>query len=124
MSSTRRRRGDGRRQTDRKNRTFTLPVVLVEFLGYATIPATIFIAYFILGLEEVAAEIENPFGEDANDLPLDQFTTTIRSSVFELLCEAEGTLVRRGSRTAMHTPGTPSRFSTEDLTMMSPKDMF
>ena len=65
---------------------------------------------------------KNPFGEDANDLPLDQFTTTIRSSVFELLCEAEGTLV--GRRATQHTPGTPSRFSTEDLTMMSPKDMF
>ena len=42
--------------------------------------------------------------------------------MFQLLCEAEGTLV--GRRTTLQTPGTPSRFSMEDLTLMSPKDMF
>merc|ERR1712078_643266 len=58
----------------------------IEVVGVASIPVAFLVSYLIIGEEDVAAEIENPFGVDANDLPLDQFTTTIRSNIFELLC--------------------------------------
>ena len=65
---------------------FALPLCLIEVVGVASIPVAFLVSYLIIGEEDVAAEIENPFGVDANDLPLDQFTTTIRSNIFELLC--------------------------------------
>lgn len=34
-------------------------------------------AYIILGLATIGSEIENPFGEDVNDLPLDMYCRQI-----------------------------------------------
>ncbi|KAG5926557.1 hypothetical protein E4U53_003057 [Claviceps sorghi] len=54
-----------------------LPFQLVGKLGWIAIPATIAAAYIILGLLFIGREIENPFGEDVNDLPLDNFCEQI-----------------------------------------------
>ncbi|KAG6007734.1 hypothetical protein E4U21_005573 [Claviceps maximensis] len=58
-----------------------LPFQLVNSLQWVTIPATIFAAYIILGLALIGREIENPFGEDVNDLPLDNFCDQIRRDI-------------------------------------------
>jgi putative membrane protein len=50
-----------------------LPFQLWNDLRYITIPGTIFAAYIILGLSAIGREIENPFGNDVNDLPLELF---------------------------------------------------
>lgn len=50
-----------------------LPFQLWDALRWITIPGTIFAAYIILGLAAIGREIENPFGNDVNDLPLDAF---------------------------------------------------
>ncbi|EEP79522.1 conserved hypothetical protein [Uncinocarpus reesii 1704] len=50
-----------------------LPFQLVENLGWITIPGCIVSTYIIQGLAAICAEIENPFGNDVNDLPLDIF---------------------------------------------------
>lgn len=50
-----------------------LPFQLYAPLKWVAIPGTIFAAYIILGLGAIGAEIENPFGNDVNDLPLDQY---------------------------------------------------
>ncbi|KAI4266713.1 MAG: hypothetical protein LQ337_008693, partial [Flavoplaca oasis] len=42
-------------------------------LRWITIPGTIVGAYIILGIAAIGREIENPFGRDENDLPLDKF---------------------------------------------------
>jgi len=68
---------------------FCLPFALMPVFGYASIPIDIIITWFICGLEETAAELENPFGIDPNDLPLEFFTTTIRNNIFELLASYE-----------------------------------
>jgi predicted membrane chloride channel (bestrophin family) len=54
-----------------------LPFQLYKSLGYITIPATIFASYIILGIFFIGHEIENPFGNDVNDLPLDVFCEQI-----------------------------------------------
>lgn len=36
-----------------------------------TILDTLFVAYIFFGIEEIGVEIEDPFGYDPNDLPLD-----------------------------------------------------
>ena len=47
---------------------FTLPFALVEPFGWLTVPAILGVAYTFFGIEEIGVEIENPFGNDLNDL--------------------------------------------------------
>ncbi|KAJ5679372.1 hypothetical protein N7462_007616 [Penicillium macrosclerotiorum] len=54
-----------------------LPFQLYKFLGWTTIPASIVAAYIIIGLFTIGSEIENPFGQDVNDLPLTSYCRQI-----------------------------------------------
>lgn len=63
----------------------TLPLGWVYNLGYFIIPVVIFILYAFTSLEIIAEEIENPFGTDADDLPIDQICHNIRKHVSEIL---------------------------------------
>jgi predicted membrane chloride channel (bestrophin family) len=54
-----------------------LPFQLYSLLGWVAIPATIFASYIILGLLLIGGEIENPFGTDVNDLPLELYCEQI-----------------------------------------------
>jgi putative membrane protein len=65
-----------------------LPFQLFSKLGWGTIPGTLFIAYVILGVAEIGREIENPFGYDKNDLPLDAFCDHIRRDIDILMSRA------------------------------------
>jgi len=58
-----------------------LPFQLYKRLGWNTIPATLLSAYIILGLAFIGAQIENPFGEDVNDLPMDAFCNQIAHDI-------------------------------------------
>ncbi|KAM0244890.1 hypothetical protein ACHAP5_005796 [Fusarium lateritium] len=58
-----------------------LPFQLTGPLGWIAIPATITAAYIIFGLLFIGQEIENPFGRDVNDLPLDVFCEQIASDL-------------------------------------------
>lgn len=55
----------------------TLPFALVARFDWATVPAVVLIAYNLLGIEEIGVEIEDPFGEQKNDLPLEEICGTI-----------------------------------------------
>ncbi|KAF1948853.1 UPF0187-domain-containing protein [Byssothecium circinans] len=50
-----------------------LPFQLWDDLRWVTIPGCIFAAYIIIGIAAIGREIENPFGNDVNDLPLEHF---------------------------------------------------
>lgn len=58
-----------------------LPFQLVAKLEWVTIPATMFAAYIILGLAIIGREIENPFGNDVNDLPMELYCTEIAADL-------------------------------------------
>ncbi|KAG8425979.1 hypothetical protein J3459_008578 [Metarhizium acridum] len=58
-----------------------LPFQLVKYVDWITIPATLAAAYIILGLLFIGREIENPFGQDVNDLPLDGFCDQIAAEL-------------------------------------------
>jgi putative membrane protein len=62
-----------------------LPFMLIDKYGYYTIFAVMMAAYALMGIEMIASEIEEPFGLDANDLPLDQMALTIKMNVHEIL---------------------------------------
>lgn len=63
----------------------TLPFGWVFSLGFYIIPVVVFILYAFASLELIAEEIENPFGTDANDLPLDSICKNIKKHVKEIL---------------------------------------
>jgi hypothetical protein len=58
-----------------------LPFQLYGTLGWVTIPASVIAAYIILGILLIGREIENPFGDDVNDLPLDGFCQSIAADL-------------------------------------------
>jgi putative membrane protein len=64
---------------------FTAPFALVEALGWLTPlgAATLALAFF--GVDEIGVEIEDPFGHDPNDLPLEAIARTIDADTRELV---------------------------------------
>lgn len=63
---------------------FTLPWGISNDFKWWTIPITIVIAYFMLGMEIVAEHVENPFGYDEDDLDLEGMCDTIARSVDDI----------------------------------------
>jgi putative membrane protein len=63
----------------------TLPFGFVLSLHYWAIPAVAIIFYALAGLEIIAEEIEEPFGGDANDLPIMKIAEGIKKHVAEIL---------------------------------------
>ena len=63
----------------------TLPVGYVFNLGYWVIPVVVFVFYVLASLELIAEEIEDPFGIEANDLPMDKMAANIGKNVKEIL---------------------------------------
>lgn len=63
----------------------TLPFGYVFSLGYYVAPIVTFVFYVLASLEMVAEEIEDPFGFDPNDLPMDKMATNIKKHVAEII---------------------------------------
>lgn len=63
----------------------TMPLCFVHDFGYWTVLFSTFVFYVLASLELIAEEIENPFGDDANDLPTDEISNTICLNVSEIL---------------------------------------
>jgi putative membrane protein len=66
-----------------------LPFGLVGTLHHLTPIVVLFVAYTFLGLDAVGDEIEEPFGEDLNDLPLSAICRTIEVNLRETLGEQD-----------------------------------
>jgi ion channel-forming bestrophin family protein len=62
----------------------TFPFGFIKELGFMIIPATSFLFYVLVSLEIIAEEIEDPFGEDANDLPTDDIAANIAANIKEI----------------------------------------
>lgn len=62
----------------------TLPIGFVVDYGYGVVPITVFTLYALASLELIAEEIEDPFGNDSNDLPLDEMTLRIQKDVSDI----------------------------------------
>jgi ion channel-forming bestrophin family protein len=72
------------------------PFYLIEDIELAGLPMFLLAAYFLLGIELVAEEIEEPFGEGGDNLPLERYCETIKASVREILGapESSGPIVK------------------------------
>jgi putative membrane protein len=64
--------------------TLSLPVGFSLSLGYLIIPVVAFVFYALASLELIAEEIEEPFGKDENDLPMDRIIETIQKNIEEI----------------------------------------
>ena len=68
---------------------FTVPLALVETMKFFTPLASAVIAYGMFGIDEIGVEIEDPFGDDPNDLPLDAMGETIQNDTGDLVRQRE-----------------------------------
>jgi putative membrane protein len=64
---------------------FTLPIGLVPDFYYWSVPFSMFIFYVLVSIELLAEEVEDPFGNDENDLPMDEFALRIKNNVGEIM---------------------------------------
>jgi putative membrane protein len=63
----------------------SLPVFFGVEFGYSTVPITVIVLYVFASIELIAEEIEDPFGEDDNDLPLDNICGIIKANLHEIM---------------------------------------
>jgi ion channel-forming bestrophin family protein len=85
------------------------PFYLMEDTGIAGLPMFILAAYFLLGVEFVAEEIEEPFGAGGDNLPLERYCATISQSVNEIIAPTDGSSMADPSKTG------PGDSSARDL---------
>jgi hypothetical protein len=64
---------------------FTMPIGFVLDYGYWAVPVVTFVFYAFASIEVIAEEIEDPFGTEANDLPTDSISETIRANLHDIL---------------------------------------
>ena len=64
---------------------FTMPIGFVLDYSYWAVPVVTLIFYAFASIEVIAEEIEDPFGTEANDLPTDSISETIRSNLHDIL---------------------------------------
>jgi ion channel-forming bestrophin family protein len=62
-----------------------LPFQLIGEISYWAGPIVALVSFTLFGIEEIGVEIENPFGRDYNDLPLDAICQTMRQNVEHLM---------------------------------------
>lgn len=77
----------------------TLPFAIAELSGWFSILWAALVAYGVLGMYEVAKELQHPFGSDLNDFDLDEMSNSIVADIlsvynkqpggFESIVEAE-----------------------------------
>ena len=65
--------------------SITLPVGYVFSMGYFVILAVPFIFYVLISIEIIGESIEEPFGQDSDDLPIDKIAANIRKHCREIL---------------------------------------
>ena len=63
----------------------SLPIEMVNTLKWWTVPIIIVITSILFGIEEIGSELENPFGHNPNNLPLDVISDGIYNNIEELI---------------------------------------
>jgi putative membrane protein len=64
---------------------FAAPFQLAEQFVWSTPIVVAVIAFTVFGIEAIGVEIENPFGHDRNDLPLDLICRAMQTNIEDLI---------------------------------------
>ncbi|TPX37060.1 hypothetical protein SmJEL517_g00868 [Synchytrium microbalum] len=62
-----------------------IPFQVVNGTYYFAIPIAAIASFTLIGIESIGCEIENPFGTDANDLPIEDFCDSMRHEIARLI---------------------------------------
>ena len=62
----------------------TLPMTFIGEFGYWSVILVVVAFYFLMSVELISEEIEDPFGRDINDLPLDELCVKIKKNIIEI----------------------------------------
>jgi ion channel-forming bestrophin family protein len=68
---------------------FSVPFAMVESMRWYTPLAAGILAFAMFGIDEIGVEIEDPFGYDANDLPLDAMGNRIAEDTRAILAQRD-----------------------------------
>jgi ion channel-forming bestrophin family protein len=71
-----------------------LPFQLVQSLGWWTGLMTALISFTLFGIEAIGIQIEDPFGHDSNDLPLDNICKTMKRNIDDLISFNSGSYAK------------------------------
>ncbi|MBX7083886.1 MAG: hypothetical protein K1X88_32045 [Nannocystaceae bacterium] len=64
---------------------YTVPFAMAESLqAYAPVAAAV-LAFALFGIDEIGVEIEDPFGTDPNDLPMERIGETVEGSLRDIV---------------------------------------
>jgi putative membrane protein len=66
----------------------TMPLAFVELFEHWSVLISTFVFYALVSMEILAEEIEDPFGTDTNDLPLDEICLRIEENVSQILLKS------------------------------------
>lgn len=69
---------------------FSVPFAIVDTMQSYTWVAAAILAFALFGIDEIGVEIEDPFGHDANDLPIDRIAQTVKTSMADITTAGVG----------------------------------
>lgn len=69
----------------------SLPWGLEDEMGYWSVPIMLLVSYFMVGMESIAEDVEEPFGDGEDDLKLDEICASIKASVLEIVGQGDTT---------------------------------
>jgi len=58
-----------------------LPLSLLDTMGWYAVPMTAIVAFLLYGIDGIGSEVENPFGEDENDINVESICMQIRYEI-------------------------------------------
>jgi len=63
----------------------TLPLQIIPVCGWASVLIVMLTAFTFFGIEAISSEIENPFGNDENDLKLNEYCLQIQEEILGMM---------------------------------------
>lgn len=101
---------------------FLLPFTLVESTSWGTPGIVAFVTYGVVGVELNAAELENPFGVDYNDIPLSNLCDNIAEAVRNKYRAAQGGCNRYVRAVSPVEPSQGEQFWLEETSAAAAKE--
>jgi putative membrane protein len=87
----------------------SLPFQIVGSVGWWTGAIVALISFTLFGIEEIGIEIENPFGHDPNDLPLDAICNTMLRNIEDLITLTPNSDICQDSENTTYSFTNPSK---------------
>ena len=91
-----------------------VPWAFIPSLAYHSIWVSAIMAYMLFGFEEIGVEIENPFGHDFNDLPVDHIIQDLQAIVEDCKARIDAAAAAAAAAAAVAAAAEQPAASTEN----------